>query len=481
MFPNIRIFFFYLFVLTGIIVSAQPTESKILKDFLADSQLTGSSVGIMVREVTSGDIQLSWNSKILLAPASTLKLITTATALEILGPDYQFKTSLGYSGSIGEKSGTITGNLVVKGGGDPTLGSLWFEEEIKPEAFLDTWIAELKKRGVSKISGDLVMDISVFEGSSVAGSWSWDDIGNYYGAGPSALTVFDNMIRLYFDSPEKPGEPVSLVRTEPQVPGIIWQNEVKSSLINRDMAYVYGSPWADKRKITGTIPVGKKDFLVKASMPEPPLILGNMLQEKLLTAGIQVVGQLKVTTEPQSVILLFTYLSPKLSDILKPLNHESINLFADHLVFQIALEKTGKGSFESGLDLIHAFWKENGVRDTFFMDDGSGLSRFDAISPEQMTQVLKFMVQSDKKESFLNSLPVAGKGTLSGFKTTDFPGNTLRCKSGSIDKVRSYAGYLTCDSGREVAFSVMVNNFSCTMSEMGRKLQKLLLEIKKDF
>jgi D-alanyl-D-alanine carboxypeptidase/D-alanyl-D-alanine-endopeptidase (penicillin-binding protein 4) len=247
------------------------------------------------------------------------------------------------------------------------------------------------------------------------------------------------------------------------------------------MAYVYGTPWADKRKITGTIPAGKKDFLVKASMPEPPLILGNVLQEKLLTAGILVAGQLKVTTDPQSVNLLFTYLSPKLSDILKPLNHESINLFADHLVFQIALEKAGKGSFESGLDLIHAFWKENGVRDTFFMDDGSGLSRFDAISPEQMTQMLMFMDHSRYEDAFLNSLPVAGKGTLSGFKTTDFPGNTLRCKSGSIDKVRSYAGYLTCDSGREVAFAVMVNNFSCTMSEMGRKLQKLLLDFKKAF
>ena len=172
---------------------------------------------------------------------------------------------------------------------------------------------------------------------------------------------------------------------------------------------------------------------------------------------------------------------PKLSDILKLLNHESINLFADHLVFQISLEKTGKGSFESGLKLIHEFWKENGVRDTFFIEDGSGLSRFDAVTAEQMTQVLKFMYLGRNKEAFLNSLPVAGEGTLSSFNTTDFPGNTLRCKSGSIGQVRSYAGYLTCDSGREVAFAVLVNNFSCTQAEMGRKLQKLLLEIKKAY
>jgi D-alanyl-D-alanine carboxypeptidase/D-alanyl-D-alanine-endopeptidase (penicillin-binding protein 4) len=474
-------FIWFFFILAGLVANAQPNGNNIIKDFTSDPKLTGSSIGIYISDLSSGKSLVSANSNILLAPASTLKLLTSATALEIFGPDYRFKTGLGYSGNIDEKSGVLTGNLVVKGGGDPSLGSVWFEKEIKPEAFLDTWIEEMKKSGISKISGDLVMDISVFEGSTVPGSWTWEDIGNYYGAGPSALTVFDNLIRLYFDSPDKPGEPVRLVRTEPQVPGILWQNEVKSSVINRDMAYIYGSPWGDKRKITGTIPTGKKDFLVKASMPEPPLILGNLLQEKLLAAGIQVAGSVKVTAESQSVNQLATHSSPRLSDILKFLNHESINLFADHLVVQIDLEKTGKGSFEAGLNLIHKFWKENGIRDTFFIEDGSGLSRFDAISAEQMTRILSFMYQSRNKEFFLNSLPMAGKGTLSGFKTTDFPGTSLRCKSGSIDKVRCYAGYLTCDTGREVAFAVLVNNFSCTQTEMGRKLQKMLLDFKKTF
>ena len=118
----------------------------------------------------------------------------------------------------------------------------------------------MKAKGISRVSGKLVADISAFEGADIPGSWTWEDIGNYYGAGPSALTVFDNMIRLYFDAPDKPGEPVRLVRTEPQVPGISWQNEVKSSLINRDLAYIYGSPWGEKRKITGTIPAEEKTF-----------------------------------------------------------------------------------------------------------------------------------------------------------------------------------------------------------------------------
>jgi len=478
---NIRIFICFWLLTAKILTYAQPSVSPAINAFLSGREMTGSSVGIAVFDLFDGTVLAEHNSRTLLAPASTLKLVSTATALEILGPDYRFKTSLGYSGDIDEKSGILSGNLVVKGGGDPTLGSVWLEEVTKPEAFLDSWVAELKKRGVSKISGDLVMDVSVFEGSSVPGNWTWEDIGNYYGAGPSALTVFDNMIRLYFDSPLKPGEPVTLVRTEPQVPGILWQNEVSSSLINRDMAYVYGSPWGDKRVITGTIPTGKKDFLVKASMPEPPLILGNVLLEKLMNAGIRVAGPVKVTAESQPFNLLATHASPKLAEMVKPLNHESINLFADHLVLQMALEKTGIGSFEAGLNQIHSFWKENGIRDTFFLDDGSGLSRFDAISAEQLTRMLQFMQRGKNAATFRESLPCAGKGTLSGFSVADFPGKSLQCKSGSIDKVRAYAGYLKCDSGREVAFAVLVNNYSCSSTEMGRKLQKLILSIKTEF
>jgi D-alanyl-D-alanine carboxypeptidase/D-alanyl-D-alanine-endopeptidase (penicillin-binding protein 4) len=476
---NIRIFLCLCLISAGNISFGQSKEIDIIKEFVSDPSLAGASSGIMVCDPVSGEPLLVHNASTLLAPASVLKLVTSATALEILGPDYRFSTTLLYSGQIDTIRLVLKGDLIVRGGGDPTLGSAFFEDVTPPEAFAGEWISDIRKSGIKEITGNLLMDASAFPGMTVPGSWSWDDIGNYYGAAPSPLTVFDNMIRLYFDSPVLPGEPVILSRTEPATPGIVWQSEVKSSAVNRDLAYVFGSPWGEKRIITGTIPGGRKNFVVKAAMPDPPLMLGFFLKQKLDSAGIVIRGEVKVITEKADGMILSVIKSPPLSEILRVLNHESVNLFADHLVYQIELEKSGRGSLENGLELIHRFWKDYSVRDTFFIHDGSGLSRFNAISAQQIIQVLGHMLQSSNRDVFLGSLPVAGKGTLSSFSTSAFPGQSLRCKSGSIDKVRCYAGYLQCDSGREVAFAILVNNYASGSAEMGRKLQKLLLGIKK--
>lgn len=478
---NIRIFLCFCLFSAVNICFGQPSENNIVKAFISDPSLSGASSGMMVFDPESGETLLTHNRSALLAPASVLKLVTSAAALEILGPEYRFKTILGYSGRLDSLSGELQGDLVVKGGGDPALGSQWFKDQIPADAFITRWLTAMKNKGIRKISGNLVIDISAFDAHNVPGSWSWEDIGNYYGAGPSALTFSDNMVRLFFDSPLQAGAPTTLVRTEPETPGITWMNEVKSSAINRDLAYVYGAPWGEKRKITGTIPCGRKDFQVKASMPEPPVLFGKYFRGRLAAAGIYLEGSTVISDENVGFLALDSYESPRLADIIKPLNQESINLFADHLVFQIAFEKMGKGSFDSGIQLIQRFWKSNGVRDTFFMDDGSGLSRFNAISAEQLTTMLLYIQRGKNAATFRESLPCAGKGTLSGFNVADFPGKTLQCKSGSIDKVRAYAGYLTCDSGREVAFAVVVNNYPCSSQEMGRKLQKLLLTIKTSF
>jgi D-alanyl-D-alanine carboxypeptidase/D-alanyl-D-alanine-endopeptidase (penicillin-binding protein 4) len=177
----------------------------------------------------------------------------------------------------------------------------------------------------------------------------------------------------------------------------------------------------------------------------------------------------------------YTHFSIPLAEIAKVLNHESVNLFAELMVLNMAPRENGTGTFNAGLDVIRTFWKTHGVRDTFFIEDGSGLSRFNAISASQVKDVLCYMHKSKNAAVFKSTLPEAGKGTLSGFKTSDFPGRTLQCKSGSMDRVRAYAGYLTCNSGREVAFAVMVNNFPGTQAEVGRKLQKLLVEMKRAY
>lgn len=471
----------YLLVFLSGFTQAQEGKNRIFRDFVSKAVVKGGEAGLAVTDLATGKALMSEGSELLLAPASTLKTITTATALELLGPGYRFSTLVGYSGKLDPVSGVLKGNLVVKGGGDPVLGSKLSGVSGSPDTLAALVADSLGRKGIKTVTGDLVLDVSSYEPWSVPGSWAWEDLGNYYGAAPSALTFADNMISLYFDSPSKSGEPVTLVRMVPDLPWLSWQNELKSSSVNRDLAYVYGSPWGEKRLIRGTIPAGRKGFEVKASLPEPPLFLGHFMKEKLAGAGIQVKGDVRIVCENQEFNNVCTLMSLPLSEIIREINHESVNLYSEHLVMQLALEKSGKGSMQEGLKVIEEFWKEKGVDGPVFMEDGSGLSRFNAVTPQYLVQVLIQMYRSKNGSLFKASLPSAGNGTLGGFRQDDFPGETLRSKSGSMERVRGYAGYLRCVSGREVVFALLVNNFPGTSQEVQREIKELLKKIRNSY
>ncbi|MFZ2794770.1 MAG: D-alanyl-D-alanine carboxypeptidase/D-alanyl-D-alanine-endopeptidase [Prolixibacteraceae bacterium] len=460
---------------------AQGQNHRLVRNFTTDPALKGSGVSIYVSDLDGSRVLMSESAGQLLSPASTMKVITTAAALEILGPDYRFQTEFGFSGQTVRHENMLKGNLVVRGMGDPTLGSAAFGDSLAPEAIARHFTEALKKEGIVTVTGDLVIDVSAYDGYVAPGSWAWEDIGNYYGAGPSALTFADNMIHLWFNSPQKTGEPVDLIRTFPDLPWLSWQNELKSSSVNRDLAYVYGSPWGERRVIRGSIPAGRKAFEVKASMPEPPRYFGQFLLENLAGSGITLLGSLRVTDKKQEFTLLTTVWSPPLKEIITLINHKSVNLFTEHLVMQVAYEQSTRGRMEEGLQVISGFWEEKGIVEPLFMEDGSGLSRYNAVSSRFLVEVLKYMHGSKNGVLFRSTLPSAGNGTLGSFATADFPGETLRCKSGSLERVRGYAGYLKCQSGREVAFSILVNNFPGTSQEVVRKIRNLLLEIRKNY
>jgi D-alanyl-D-alanine carboxypeptidase/D-alanyl-D-alanine-endopeptidase (penicillin-binding protein 4) len=189
----------------------------------------------------------------------------------------------------------------------------------------------------------------------------------------------------------------------------------------------------------------------------------------------------RIVSEKQDFTPVLTLFSPPLVQIIEEINHESVNLFAEHLVLQLALENSGKGNMQEGLKLIEAFWKKKGAEEPVFLEDGSGLSRYNAISAQFLVKVLTHMHDSNNGVLFRSSLPSAGNGTLTGFSGTDFPGETLRCKSGSMERVRGYAGYLQCISGRQLAFAVLVNNFPATSGDVMREIMELLKELRKNY
>ncbi len=465
---NIKTYLAFFILLIPSVTSGQ-NFNDLFELFIQKENYKNATVGAVVIDLDNQKEVFSYQPSTSMVPGSLLKLVTSSTAIEILKPGYRFKTEVLYTGTL-SKQGELTGNLIIRGSGDPTLGSSYFEP-----SFMSKWAFAISKKGIKKIKGDIILDISAYEEQSITDSWIWEDIGNYYGAGAKALSVFDNTLKITLQS-YATGSPTKIIGIKPEIKGISFINHVLASDKNSDQAYVYGSPWGDERVIRGTIPKHRDRFTIKAALPNPELVLGSMLKDSLAYSGIPVTGNVKAGKINTETNIAFTGKSVELSQIIRILNHESVNLIAEHLVKQLALESEGLGSTEKGLEIIHSHWQHKRM-DThgLFLEDGSGLSHFNLITPGQMGYVLKEMYQNS---SFTSSLPEAGKGTLYVFSKKDFPGKTLICKSGSMTRVRNYAGYLKTDSGKNLAFVFMVNNFGGKHIEAIREIKSLLISMK---
>ncbi|WP_321372892.1 D-alanyl-D-alanine carboxypeptidase/D-alanyl-D-alanine-endopeptidase [uncultured Draconibacterium sp.] len=455
-------------------VIAQNSFKIAVEQLLQQEDYKNASVGMKVIDLNSGENVFSLNSEKLLVPASTMKMITSGTALEILGADYRFKTQISYNGKI-DKNGVLNGDLVLTAGADPALGSEYFQDHYFE--FLNNWAKQVKASGINKVSGDLILDAGIYDSERIPDSWVWGDIGNYYGAGPSAFTVFDNMYRITFSSPKKVGRQTKVIQTYPKIEGLEIENEVLSADNNSDNAYIFGGPFDKRRVIRGTIPRNRKSFTIKASVPNPEEILAQAFLQQLMGEGVFVEGDTRYEKNAgDNTKLIYTQESPTLAEIAEVLNHESVNLFAEHFLKQIAVEKNGLGNRNDAIDLEKEYWMNRGLdMKNIFIEDGSGLSHFNAVSPEFFTQFLTVMATN---EAFVESLPVAGKGTFKRFDTKQLPGKTLQAKSGSMTRVRCYSGYLTTDKGNKLVFSFMFNHFAGSHSNLIKEIEQLFVILK---
>ena len=475
---KVYVFLVYFILFCNQFIFAQNVVEKTVNRLMAKTEYKNALLGIHVEDLETGEVLVGRNSEKLLVPASALKLIATAAAFEMLGPSYHFQTRFGYTGKI--DNGALKGDLVVIGGGDPALGSEYFMENYFNPHFLEVWAQRIKASGISRVEGNLIVDDSFYGTEKIPPAWIWEDIGNYYGAGSYALTVYDNILRVSFSSPEKAGEPTKIVSVVPNLEDLVWKNEVLSSDENRDLAYVFGSPFGNRRVIRGTIPKNRKLFTIKASNPFPEKLLANDYLFYLAQAGIFVSGKLvNEKVNKQEFLQVDVLESPPLNEIIKALNHESVNLFAEHLVKQIAAEKTGKGDRLSGLKIITQFWKKNGLdTDQLFMEDGSGLSPFNAVSPSFLSSVCRYMaLESQNSRYFFESLPAPGQGTLQQFNSLLFPENSLRMKTGSMERVNCFAGYFSSPGGKKYVFSFMINHYDGPRKNVVADLEILLNSI----
>lgn len=412
----------------------------ILREFLGHRSLKTASVGVFVIPMDGETPVLEWQADTGLIPASTMKAITTATALQVLGADYVFETKVYLKGD----------DLVLKGGGDPTFGSTSLTGDF--EAILTA----LKAAGVTEIAGDLVMDASRFESRTTPNDWPWGDVGNYYGAGPSGLNFHKNSFALTF-TPGQVGGAASLSRVWPKPPRVEFENYMRTGRAGSgDQGYVYGGPGATRISMRGTVPAGGA-FTIHGALPDPPRMCAKALGEFLREKGILVRGGTRVEkTSMGELKPIFVQKSPSLAKIAKGTNHRSVNLYADSIFKAL----TEKGTTVASVAKVREHWSKQGVDLTgFVMQDGSGLSPRDTVTARQMAMILKKARQHEEGRFFVDSLPVAGKsGTLAGFGRGTVLEGRVQAKSGSLTRVRTYAGYFTGKSGRVFSFSLLINN-----------------------
>ena len=481
---RINYFFILFFNITLCFSQSSKDVRSAIQEMIADEELKNASIGFYAWDLDSNKIISGISSNKSLVPASTMKLITTATALEMMGPNKRFATTIKYSGEI-DTNCVLNGNIYIIGGGDPCLGSPRYTKHYGN--FMDKWATAILNLGIDSINGRVIADATIFSEQMIPPTWIWGDLGNYYGAGPSGVSIYDNLCQLTLTSGKK-GDSTVISCINPYVPGLNFDNDVKSMITKKDLSYIYGAPYHNNRIIKGGIPTYQQEFEVRGSIPDPAYLAAFELDMELRQKGIKLsntattVRKIKATRgvvlqEKKNVII--TTRSPRLSSIIQSTNKYSVNLYAEHMLNHIGYLKYKSGDVGSGTQAVQEFWKENELDiDGFYVNDGSGLSRFNAITARQMVGVLQHMYESENYRIFLNTLPVAGKsGTLRNVGKGTAASGRVKAKSGYMTRVRSYAGYVKTKNKRNIAFALIVNNYNCTPYQMKKKMEKIMIKL----
>lgn len=464
-----RYFLLFIYICAAVSVFAQTVQEYVsarLQHPVLNGALWGGAAAYT--DAPEADI-FSVHADTRLTPASALKLLTTAAALETFGPDYRFQTQL-YAETLPDENGILRGSLCLQGGGDPTLGSARVPGAETWQAVVKKWAQSVKDAGITRVEGDLIADVSLFEGPSVAPKVNWENIGNYYAAPASPLSFNDNLFKIHFSPQFRHGQPAEISGTDPKIPALTLTSFVTTDGKNKkDNAYVYGAPRQNELEIYGTIPTNLTGFTISAAMPDPAFFAAYALKEELEKQGVLLTGEIRTTrTAPDyaPMTLLHASQSPKLKDIIVIVNKRSFNLYADMLLRQLAVAAGKKGSLQNGLEELNKFLQKNklaGAQDAVIYD-GSGLARDNLVTPRTLLRTLAFMTTSPHFTYYYNSLATPDdrgdllllRRFLKPYKAV----NRVRVKGGTIDGVKTAAGYAADKNGKQIAFVLMANNLA---------------------
>ena len=401
-------------------------------------------MSVEIIRADTGAVVYSHNANTALTPASNMKLITSSTAVNLLGADYQFTTKVGMAGDA----------LVLIGGGDPLLGDAQTDEKYgrRPGWLIDDIVNKLNAAGITKIK-NIITDTSVFEANNIHPNWPPDQLNAWYASQITGLNYNDNCITVVA-KPTKDGFELAL---EPATSYITLVNKTTSG----------GKPgvWCTRQAGTNVVTVlgsrPKKPEMMELTIDKPAGLLAFLLAEKLPQAGITVEGQLYEMPVAENKVKIFAEYKTRLSDVLDRCNKNSLQLAAECLLKTVSAQskpQKNNGSWENGRQVIGEYLSKLGIPDSeFVIDDGCGLSPKNKLSAHAIITVLRNMYKSDQQQMFFDSLAVGGEdGTIEKyFKTNKYKGKVLG-KTGYISGVKSFSGICSTEHG-EYLFSILTN------------------------
>ena len=419
--------------------------------------------GVEVKSLDSGRVLYARNARTLLMPASNMKILTLAAAAETLGWEYRFKTALETAAPI--EGGVLRGDLIVRGGGDPTINA----RDHRDVAVFDQWAAALKAAGITTIEGNVVGDDTSFDERRLGQGWSWDYLQDGYAASIGALEYDEDVATLSIRPGLQAGDAAALALPPGTGLGLVHHvtTGAAGSKTEIQVERPAGAAWLD---VSGTIAVDAPAATRDVAVANPTLYFTHALLQGLIARGIAVQGlplelqrwEGRISTLPRRVLVETE--SPPLREIATTMMKVSQNLYAETLLKAVGAAKSGGvGSAAAGIAAareLFASWQI--APDTYVQVDGSGLSRYDYVTADMLVTLLSRLYRDPRhRDAFIAALPLAGRdGTIaSRLKHTRAEGNAT-AKTGSISNARALSGYVRSRDGETLAFSILANSFT---------------------
>jgi len=483
----------WLLLATQLHAASHKSLASRISAILSQPDLARGFWGVEVVSLSSGKVLYGQNADKLFTPASNTKLFTTAAALALIGPDYNFRTTVETNGTL-DKHGRLTGDLVLVGRGDPNLSgrhlpyTLRTERNNHPIQVLEQLADELVQKGVKYVDGDIIADDSYFAFERYGEGWSQDDLVWGDGAPVSALTINDNVIFVNILPADRAGER-AFVNITPFADYYRIDNRIITTPAGTGRKiFINREPGSTVLTLWGNMPLDDAGADEALAIEDPAEFAASLLRQLLETRGIAVYGRQRTRHTDLASLSTFTitasaparggdqpsralqsqplvlasYQSKPLIEDLRVINKVSQNLHAEILLRLLGREKGTAGTVEGGLEVLRGFLNKAGVPgDQYVFYDGSGLSRQNLATPHSVVQLLRYAASQPWGASFRDTFPVAGvDGSLSDrLKNIDAQGRVY-AKTGSLGGVKTLSGYATTDRGERVAFSILSNNFN---------------------